>query len=72
MSTLSHLSELTAARNKIAAICHPTNLKHIDHDLMTMLYDAWIFLNQLIVEVKEYGHTKSTRRITYRKQDDNG
>jgi hypothetical protein len=71
MSTLSPLSDLQTARNKIASICHPSNLKHIDHDLMTMLYDAWIFLNQLIVEVKEYGHIKNTRRITY-KQNNNG
>ena len=66
MSTLSPLSDLTTTRNKIAAICHPTNLKHIDHDLMTMLYDAWIFLNQLIVEAKDGSTQRRTKHVVYR------
>ena len=59
-------------RNEISNVCHPTNIKYIDHDIMSMLYDSWIFLNQLIVDAKEYSKDKRTKRIVYSKRDDHG
>ena len=63
---MSDLPDMLKVRNEISAVCHPSNIKHIDHDIMTMLYDCWIFLNQLIVDAKEYGQNKRTKHIVYR------
>lgn len=60
------MADMLKVRNEIVTVCHPNNVKHIDHDVMTMLYDAWIFINQLIIETKDYNQDKRTKNIVYK------
>jgi hypothetical protein len=66
MSNLSNLDDMLSARNELAHVCAPVNIKYIDHDIMTMLYDCWIFLNQLIVEAKDGSTQRRTKHVVYR------